>query len=385
MTGSELLGDREFELIKEIFAENPAILYRYHPKARMVRHFEEAIARRLGVKFAHAVSSGTAAIEVALHAAGVRPGDEVVTTAFTFLAPIEAILKLGAIPVCVEIDETLHLSPAAVEAAITERTRAVCVVPMWGPCDMDGLAAVCRKRDIVMVEDSAQCLGGTYRGRPLGTFGRIGSFSLDFGKSITAGEGGFIVTDDEETYRRAAEYADHGHVHNPTVPRGEDGVRVPGFNYRMSELTGAVALGQLSRLDGILSRQREHNARLTARLAEIPGLGIRRTVDPAGETGDTIIVRLPSAEKAAAASKQLAQAGIGTKILPEAFRWHYAGAWQHIWSRVPTYDPDGLRQIWSRTYELLSSSVALAVLVKEDPAREEKIVHAFAAVVAAQP
>lgn len=372
MAGSELLGKLELEYIQELFTQEPAILYRYHPKAFMVKRFEEAVARRLNVKYAHAVSSGTAAIETALYSAGVRPGDEVITTAFTFVAPIEAILKLGAIPVCVEVDETLHMDPKEVEKAISDRTKVVCAIPMWGPCDMASIVEVCNRRNVILVEDAAQCLGGTFNGKQVGTFGQIGSFSLDFGKTLSAGEGGFVITNDEETYKIASEYADHGHIHDLSVPRGQDGVRFPGFNYRVSELTGAVAFAQLTRLDDILARQRSRMARLREMLGSVPAVNIRNTADPSGDTGDTLILQLPSKEHALRASEALLKQGIGTKILPEAFRWHYAGEWNHVWSHVGGYEGD-LCRYWPRTHELLSRSIALGVSVNQDTNWDEMV------------
>ncbi len=378
MAGAELFGDRELKYIRDIFERSqPAILYRYHPKAWAAALFETRIAEHFGLNHAHAVSSGTAAIETALHAAGVGPGDEVITTAFTFLAPIEAILKLGARPVCVEIDETLNFDPDAVAAAVTGRTKAVCAIPMWGAYDVARIQEICSSRNLILVEDAAQCLGGTYRGKALGKHGVIGSFSLDFGKTLSAGEAGFVVTDDEEIYRRASEYSDHGHVHDPSVPRGQDGVRLPGFNYRISELTGAVALGQLERLDDVLNRQRSRSAKLKQSLSEVPGLTVRRSSDPEGEPGDTIIVQLETEALASATAGRLLEKGIGSKILPEALSWHFAGAWDHIWSAIDGGAPARAAEGWPRTRNLLYRSVALGISVNEDSKWDDTVVGTF--------
>ena len=382
MAGPELVGDIERAYVERLFNENtPAVLYRYHPKAHFAQEFETRIAERLGVGYAHLVSSGTAAIETALYAAGVKPGDEVIVTAFTFLAPIESILRLGAIPVCVDIDDTYHSSVETVEQAITDRTAAVCVVPMWGACDMDGLVSLCRDRGIRIVEDSAQALAGSYKGRTLGTFGTAASFSLDAGKTLTAGEGGFVVTNDETVYDRAAAYSDHGHMHMTDRPRGKDGVVNPGANYRASELTAAIALGQLERLDDILIRQRARYARLTSEIARLNNVSIRKTSDPQGELCDTLILTFTDSTTATQVADDLLAQGVGTKILPEAFDWHFAGAWTHIWDRVPGSDAHIARvDNWSRTRALLERSVALPVSVHENPEWDAKVLKVLSAV-----
>lgn len=363
MPGFELVGAEELQKIQKLFEKGRGNLYRYGPSAYTVREFERLFAQRMGVKYAHAVSSGTAAIHSALAAIGVGVEDEVITPAFTFVAPIEAVLALSAKPVPVEIDETYHLDPDGVKHAITSKTKSVLSIPMWASPKMDELIAVCNEADVPLIEDSAQCLGGSYHGRPLGTFGKIGTFSFDHGKSITVGEGGMVITNDEELYKRAAAFSDHGHMHLSKVPRGRDERLFPGLNYRMSEISAAVGLAQLEKLDQILARQRENKAKIKTAIAQIQGIEFRKFVDESGETGDTLIFRLPTAEQAKIMADLLAKKGFGSKILPEAFDWHYAGSWDHIFNKKSGHKNTALSTYWPKTYELLSRSIALPIFI----------------------
>ena len=266
MPGFELVGAEELQEIQKLFEKGRGNLYRYGPNAYAVEKFEGLFAQKMEVKYAHAVASGTAAIHSALAAVGVGVKDEVIIPTFTFVAPVEAILALEAKPVPVEIDETYHLDPEEVKHTITSKTKAVVSIPMWAPPKMNELIAVCNDAGVPLIEDSAQCLGGSYHGKPMGTFSKIGAFSFDMGKSITTGEGGMIITNDEELYMRASEFSDHGHMHLSNVPRGQDTRRFPGLNYRMSELSAAVGLAQLPKLDQILARQKENKAKIKTRI-----------------------------------------------------------------------------------------------------------------------
>ncbi|NTW10294.1 MAG: DegT/DnrJ/EryC1/StrS family aminotransferase, partial [Chlorobiaceae bacterium] len=279
MAGAELIGREELAEIQELFSREKVNLYRYGGGNYKTREFEERFASWMGVKYAHAVSSGTAAIHCALAGAGIGPGDEVITTAWTFIAPVEAISALGAIPVPVEIDETYHLDPAEIEKAITPATKAVVAIPMWAPPKMDEIEEICRKNGLILIEDAAQALGASYRGRKLGTIGSVGSFSFDAGKTLHTGEGGMIVTNDKEIYDRAAEFSDHGHMHVPGLPRGKDPRRAKGLNLRISEVTSAIGIAQLSRIDMILSKSRENKRRIKDRIKHLGNIITRPFTD----------------------------------------------------------------------------------------------------------
>ena len=258
MAGAELIGKEEFEQIKRLFKKSNVNLYRYGQNNFLANELEEKFADYMGVKYAHLVSSGTAAIHSALAACDIAPGDEVITTAYTFVAPIEAIAALGATPIPVNIDSTYHLDPIEVEKNITNKTKAIVCIPMWAAPHMDQIVKIANDNNLMLIEDSAQALGAKYKGKKLGTFGDIGSFSFDAGKTLHTGEGGIIITDNKDLYDKAAEFSDHGHMHKHNLPRGLDPRRTKGLNLRMSELTAAIGIAQLNKIDFILSESKKN-------------------------------------------------------------------------------------------------------------------------------
>ncbi|MBW2569594.1 MAG: DegT/DnrJ/EryC1/StrS family aminotransferase, partial [Deltaproteobacteria bacterium] len=259
MPGFEIFGDEERKEVQDVL--DTGVLFRYgfdqarngHWKAKT---FETELAKGVGVKYSHLCSSGTSALCIALASCGVGAGDEVIVPPFTFIATIEAVLGAGAVPVFAEIDETLCLDPEAVRAAVTSRTKAVLPVHMCGAmARIDEIKDLCDQKQIVLIEDACQAIGGTLNGKALGSFGQIGCFSFDPVKTITCGEGGAVVTDDEKLYKTAEAYADHGHDHIGD-DRGLECHPALGTNYRISELNAAVGLAQLRKLDYILEKQR---------------------------------------------------------------------------------------------------------------------------------
>ncbi len=375
MPGYELIGEEEKRAVADVF-ERGGVLYRYGLNDRRqnifrVDEFEKAVALRVGAKHALCVCNGTAALKLALIAAGVRAGDEVVTQSFTFIATVEAILELGAVPVVTEVDRSLNMDPADLAQKISAKTRVIVPVHMAGvPARMDEIMKVARDRGIAVVEDSAQALGATYKGKAMGTLGAAGIYSTDIGKIITTGEGGVLVTDDEKLYLKAREYSDHGHELNPRLPRGEDSRTIWGFNYKATEIQGAVGLAQLKKMDRILSAQRSHKAFLRERLAGLPGVEFRDLPDAEGDAGDTLIFFLPGADRARAVAAALAKRGVGTKNLPDALNWHYAGTWTHIFGRPKT---GSLEDRWPRSTGLLRRAIALPVLVQTAPECLEEV------------
>jgi 8-amino-3,8-dideoxy-alpha-D-manno-octulosonate transaminase len=294
------------------------------------KEFEAELAKRLGVAHAHACSSGTAAVFTALAACGVGAGDEVIVPPFTFVADIEAVLWLGAIPVFAEIDETLCLSPASVASRLTPKTRAVLVVHMCGAmARIDALAELCRRRGVMLIEDVAQAAGARYRGRALGSFGRAAAFSFDYVKTITCGEGGAVVTDDAALHEVAQAFTDHGHDHRGK-DRGADRHPILGLNFRISELHAAVGLGQLRKLDDILARQRVVKSVLKEGLTDLARVGFRDLPDPAGDSATFLSFLLPTEDEARAASKALAGAGVDGCFYWYDNNWHYHRQWQHF-------------------------------------------------------
>ncbi|MDD5154762.1 MAG: DegT/DnrJ/EryC1/StrS family aminotransferase, partial [Desulfovibrionales bacterium] len=260
MPGYEVFGKEERRQIMDVLKTGVLFRYEFSNERKgiyKVKEFEEAFARYCGVAHAQAVSSGTAALKVAMAAIGIGAGDEVITQGFTFVATWEAILAIGAIPVFAEIDETLNMDPADVEKKITPRTRAIIPVHMLGAqARIEEIVAIARRHNLKVIEDTAQAAGGRINGKHVGAFGDMGTFSFDPVKTITTGEGGMVITNDADLYRKACEYHDHGHDHVPNPGgRGGEGRSFIGLNYRMMELQGAIGLAQLAKLDSIIARQ----------------------------------------------------------------------------------------------------------------------------------
>jgi 8-amino-3,8-dideoxy-alpha-D-manno-octulosonate transaminase len=281
------------------------------------------------VPYTQLASSGTAALTTAMAALGLGAGDEIIMPTFTFVASFESIFSVGAIPVLVDIDDTLTLDPQAVEKAITPRTKAIMPVHMCGAmADLDALKAIATKHNLYLIEDACQSFGGTYKGKYLGTIGDIGTFSFDFVKTMTCGEGGGIVTHNESWYTQCDAYTDHGHDHLG-VDRGADLHPYIGYNFRISELHAAVGLAQLRKVDQIINIQRNTKAIFKKSLQQIPEVSFRRIPDESGDTATFLEIFLPNAaitEKAAAALKA---AGI-VNFYYYNNNWHYIRNWDHF-------------------------------------------------------
>lgn len=277
---------------------------------------EEAVKARFEVPYALAVSSGTAALVCAMVASGIGPGDEVICPGYTFIASMSAIVFTGAVPVLAEIDESLTLDPADVERRITKRTKAILAVHMLGnPCDLDALQAIARKHKLLLIEDAAQAFGGRYKGRFLGTIGDIGIYSFNIYKTINAGDGGMVVTRNEELYKTAFAYHDQGHM--PLRMGIEIGKRsLLGLNFRMNELTGAYVLAQFRKLDRLLEGLHRIKDAYKARIQGKPGIAFRRLNDPRGECATLLTVLLPSKAVADKVCDDL-----GTKTISHS-GWH---------------------------------------------------------------
>lgn len=303
--GITLFGEEERQAVLDVLESRSLFRYYGPHLLEKVKAFEEASKELLGAPYAVATSSGTAAIRAALAALGVGCGDEVIIPSLTFIASVNAVVVQGAVPVFAEIDDTLGLDPAALDATITDRTAAILAVHLDnGACDMDPIMEVARRRGVPVIEDTAQSMGTTYKGRALGTIGDLGAFSLQLEKNVTSGEGGLVTANDERLYLRAARYQDQGgqFVTSTGSSRGEDGSEAiepfVGENLRMTELAGAIAEVQVRRLPELLARQRAHQRRILAALPEIAGLTHRRLPDPDGDGGSSVNLFLPSRELA---------------------------------------------------------------------------------------
>ena len=332
MPGTELFGDEERKEVMDVL--ETGILFRYGfdgPRKGIwkARTFEEEFAEYHGVDYCHMCSSGTAADIISLASVGIGAGDEVIVPPFCFIAPIETVLTVGAVPVFAEIDETLCLSPEGIEAAITPRTKAVLLVHLFGSmAKMDEIIGVCRKHDLILVEDAAPALGATYKGKHVGTFGEVGCFSFDFFKIITAGEGGAVITSDRDVYEAAHMFGDHGHDHIGDN-RGAEQHPILGFNFRISELHAAVGLAQFRKLDFILAKQRDCQRKLRETLSAFPQITFRDVPDENGDSATTLGFLLPDPETAVRVHEELGKAGVGTAYWYKN-NFHYIRNWEHL-------------------------------------------------------
>lgn len=332
MPGYELWGDNEKKHLNDVIESG--ILMRYNFESLRNNHwkakeFEQAIQKRMKVEHVQLTSSGTTALLTALNAAGIGAGDEVILPTFTFVASFEAVLSVGAIPILVDIDETLTLDPKAVEQAITPRTKVIMPVHMCGAmADLTALKEIAKKHNILLIEDACQSFGATYKGKYLGTIGDLGCFSFDFVKTVTCGEGGAVLTNNKEYYIHTDQYTDHGHDHIGNN-RGAENHPNLGLNYRISELHAAVGLAQFERLDEILSIQRGNKKILKNALKEIEGISFRKILDEEGDNASFFSIFLTTEELARKASLALSAKGIGNAYWFDN-NWHYIKKWDHL-------------------------------------------------------
>jgi 8-amino-3,8-dideoxy-alpha-D-manno-octulosonate transaminase len=368
MPGFEIIGSEEQQALNDIFTRSNGVLFAHGFDARRnnifrVRDFEKAFSAALGIKKSAACSSGTAALYIAMKAMGVKPGDEVITQAFTFIATVEAILACNAVPVIIDVDDTYNMDPVQLERAITPKTRMIVPVHMLGnPAAMDEINAIAARHNILVLEDACEALGATYHGKPAGGLGHAAAFSLDFGKTITTGEGGMITSDDEALITRCMQFVDHGHELNPAFARGNDTASFYGFNFRMSEMQGAVGIEQVKKLRLILDRNRANKKIIKDVLRQSEKITFRKITDEKGELADTIIFNFEKKTDAEKLLMKMAEHKIGTKNVPDALKWHFSLYWKHIWENTGFYKSD-YHTAWKQTDHLLERSVALPVMV----------------------
>ncbi|HID00929.1 MAG TPA: DegT/DnrJ/EryC1/StrS family aminotransferase [Piscirickettsiaceae bacterium] len=332
MPGFELFDHQERDEVLAVMEKGFTFRYNFDAMRHGIwkaREMEQMLRDKLQVKHAHLVSSGTTALHTALACSGIGAGDEVIVPPFTFVATVEAVLMAGAIPVFAEIDDTLCLSPEGIEAAITPRTKAVNVVHMCGGmARMDEIKAICDRHGLVLIEDACQATGATYKGRALGTIGDVGALSFDSVKTISCGEGGAVLTNNDDLYEKIHMFTDHGHDHIGT-DRGAEGHPIMGTNYRISELHAAVGVAQLKKLDRILAIQRRHKAKLKAALSSFGEVTLRHLPDPAGDNAGFVSFMLPNEDRARAVAQAL-NSKIGGVFYWWDNNWHYLRNWSHI-------------------------------------------------------
>jgi 8-amino-3,8-dideoxy-alpha-D-manno-octulosonate transaminase len=333
MPGYELFGAEERKEVNDVLETGILMRYGFDGPRKGIwkaRELEQAICKYFGVKHAQLLSSGTAALSTALASLGIGAGDEVIMPTFTFVASFEAVVSVGAVPVLVDIDESLTLDPAAVEKAITAKTKAVMPVHMCGSMSyIDELREICDRHKLFLIEDACQAIGATYKGKHVGSIGHLGAFSFDFVKIMTCGEGGAVITNDTTVAERCDQYGDHGHDHLGK-DRGADLHPYLGYNYRISELHAAVGLAQIRKLDQFLQLQKRNHSIICNALKDIPGVTFRIIPDPAGDTGSFVSFFLPTEQMAREAAAAMAEAGLGGNPYWYDNNWHYIRKWEHL-------------------------------------------------------
>ncbi len=300
--------------------------------------FEKEYAKYIGTKYALAVSSGTAALHIALKALGVRKGDEVIIPAYAWVSCPAAVVACGAKPVIAEVDESLTLDPEDVASKVTSKTKVIMAVHMRGaPANLEELQKIAKENDIFLLEDCAQAVGGSYRGKKLGSIGNIGIHSFQLNKNITAGEGGAVTTNDELLYQKAIMLHDAGAIYRPVY---RDVIKIdpiPGFNYRITELQSAILLEQLKKLDNIINKMKRRKEEIKNLISDIDNIKFRKENDPEGDTGVCLVFFLESSIKAQKFVERLKEENIYTSsggypwliYRPGVVDGHIYLFWQH--------------------------------------------------------
>lgn len=333
MPGTELFGAEERKEIEDVLSTG--IMFRFNHDAQRnniwkAKDFEAEAKKITGAKHALAVSNGSAAILAALAASGIGTGDEVICPPFTYIATIEAVLMLGALPVFAEIDETLCLSAEGIKKAITPKTKAVCLVHMCGGnANMDEIMAVVKDHNLTLVEDAGQAFAASYKGTATGLFGSAGAYSFDFFKIATAGEGGILVTNDESIYKFADSYCDHGHDHVGNN-RGMENHPIIGFNYRISELHAAVGAAQTRKVPAIREANLKNKAFLQKELSKVAGISFSKLGDDNGDSGTFLNILMPDTETAKRTVDEFNKAGVGGFNYWFTNMYHFINQWEHI-------------------------------------------------------
>jgi dTDP-4-amino-4,6-dideoxygalactose transaminase len=310
--GAYWLDDKEDLAVQDVLRRGSLFRYYGLGPPKYVDAYEEAARRYYGVQYALALNSGTGALMTAMSALEIGPGCEVILPAFLWVATAAAVVHQNAIPVLCEVDDSLCMDPADLEKKITARTRLIVPIHMAGtPCNLQAVMAVANRHQVPVLEDCAQCNGGTFHGRRVGTLGQMGIFSLQLNKNMTSGEGGLVITNDERLYHRAFSGHDMGMVRvNGRLATPESYAITWGAGRRMPELCGAVASTQLQKLEQIVGAMRASKRRIKARLGDVPGLSFRRLNDAEGDTGTFVVMLFETPVMAASVARQMKAAGL---------------------------------------------------------------------------
>lgn len=310
--GSYFIGEEEIDAVTRVLQARSPYRFYGHDVLHYADQVENFFRQRLGRKYAVLVTSGTTALSTAMMAADVGPGDEVLLPGYMWVACVSAVVRCGAIPRLVDIDDTYTIDPDDLERKINPRTKAVLLVHMSGACgDVERIAAICKQRGVLLIEDVAQANGASFRGKPLGSFGDLAIYSFQYNKNITAGEGGLVVSDDDTLGAKAWAYHDVGYARNAAGRVDMSGpIQTWGQCVHMSEVSAAVLYAQTQKLDLITSRMRARNHQLYQGIGSIPGATPRRVIDPQGDSGPFVLISWPSKEAARELVERTRAAGV---------------------------------------------------------------------------
>lgn len=384
MPGFEVFDQEEQKHIQDVM--NSGIIMRYNFDGLRNNHWkakelEQNIAKDLKVDFVQLTSSGTTALITTIRALGIGAGDEIIIPTFTFVASFEAILFSGAIPIFADVDETLCLCPESVEKAITPRTKAIMPVHMCGAmAEMDQLAEIAKKHNLLLIEDACQATGASYKGEFLGSIGDAGCLSFDFVKTVTCGEGGAVLTNDKKVYQRAEQFSDHGHDHIGN-DRGAEGHPNVGLNFRISELHAAIGLAQWGKLNRFLAHQRKIKNIIKDKLKVNSEIKFRRIPDEDGDNASFLSLFLKDPKTAVKLADELKQNGI-----PSAYwfsnNWHYIRGWEHFknlkenkifYKEQRDLLPDYETQDFSASDRIIEKLVSIPISLKWDEEKANEI------------
>lgn len=386
MPGFEVFADEERKHLNDVI--NSGILMRYNFDDARNNHwkaeeFEKAIAQTTKANHVHVLSSGTTALITAIRALGIGAGDEIIMPSFTFVASFEAVLFTGAIPVLVDIDETLTLDPNEIQKAITPRTKAIMPVHMCGAmANMDAIMKIAQENNLWVLEDACQAIGATYKGKYLGTIGQIGCFSFDFVKTITCGEGGAVLTNDQKLYDYCQAFSDHGHDHIGK-DRGAEHHPIIGLNFRISELHAAVGLAQWSKLDNLLNQQRQIKKQFKEILSHNSSIKFRKILDEKGDNAGFLTIFLEDEALTKSVAADLKKAGIPSAYWYEN-NWHYVRKWDHfknlksdsmLYQEQRDLLPNYAEQDFSKSDEILKRTLTFPLSLRWDEAKIRSIAN----------
>lgn len=307
------MGEEEVDAVTRVVRSRSLFRYYGPDLQHTVDRFETRMANYLGRRYCLGLNSGTGALEIALSALGVGPGDEVLIAGYLWVSCLSAIVRCGAIPRLVDIDETFNMDPADLEAKIGPRSKAILLVHMSGALGaVDKIAEIARNRDLKLVEDCAQAAGARLNGKLAGTFGDIATFSFQLNKNMTTGEGGALACDDKDLYTRCFALHDLGYARNEAgrLDPSNEAYQLWGMGRRMAETTGALALAQLEKLDRINASMHRSKWAIRPQIEDLPGLKFRRVLDPDGDSGTFLVTIYPTPEICRTFTKALQAEGI---------------------------------------------------------------------------